>query len=160
MSENSEVTMPAPPSANQTTCSNCRSTMPSELRFCRNCGFRLADGMDYSGLQFTGTDDIVRTPAPAKKKRRMSGMSWIFVGLLVFFVCAAAFTALVSPVRQSMRMGVSRTAVVKSYIGVDGFKDTDHGVTFEAVNAPGGPADHACCRRDGQPVGAAWRRRR
>src|SRR5205823_2430262 len=45
------------------------------------------------------------------------------------------------------------------YIGVDGFKDTDHGVTFEAVNAPGGPADQAglvggdvILKFDGQPI--------
>jgi serine protease Do len=77
-----------------------------------------------------------------KKKRRMSGMSWLFVGLLVFFVCAAAFTALFAPVRRSVNVGIA-TPVVKSYIGVDGFDKTDHGVIFNAVSAPGGPADKA-----------------
>ena len=27
-----------------TTCGNCHSPMPRELRFCRNCGFRLGEG--------------------------------------------------------------------------------------------------------------------
>src|SRR2546427_9564618 len=27
-----------------TTCGNCHSPMPSELRFCRNCGYRLGEG--------------------------------------------------------------------------------------------------------------------
>jgi membrane-associated protease RseP (regulator of RpoE activity) len=141
MSEN-EVTMPLP-AANQTTCSNCRSTMPSDLRFCRNCGFRLANAMgDYTGPQVTSIDDVARASAVPKKKRRLSGMSWIFIGLLAFFVCAAAFTAIVSPIRQNIR-NAARTAVNKSYIGVDEFKDTDHGVILNCVSAPGGPADQA-----------------
>src|SRR5215212_9637289 len=143
MSENSEVTIHMPAGANQTICSNCRSTMPSDLRFCRNCGFRLADSMAYTETRLTNTGDAGRALVDApKKKRRLSGMSWIFIGLLAFFVCAAAFTAIVSPIRQNIRAG-ARTQVVKSYIGVDGFNDTDHGVIFEAVSAPGGPADQA-----------------
>jgi len=159
MSDNSEVTMAMPAGGNQTTCSNCHSTMPSDLRFCRNCGFRLANAMgDYTSPQFTSTDQVARAGVPAKKKRRLSGMSWVFIGLLVFFVCAAAFTALVSPIRNNVR-NVTRTAVVKSYIGVDGFQDTDRGVMFEAVTAPGGPADQAglvggdvILKFDGQPI--------
>ena len=143
MSENSEISMPAP-SAGQVICSNCHSTMPGELRFCRNCGFRLMEGIGaYTALQSTSTDDIARTgtSAPARRKRRMSGMSWIFIGLLVFFVCAAAFTALISPIKHGV--DVVRAPIVKSYIGVDGFANTDHGVIFKAVNTPGGPADQA-----------------
>ena len=45
-------------------------------------------------------------------------MSWIFVGLLVFFVCAAAFTALVSSDERSVEHRAAH-AVVKSYIGVE-----------------------------------------
>src|SRR5215217_2136879 len=146
MSENSEVTMPMSAGTNQTICSNCRSAMPSDLRFCRNCGFRLADSMGaYTSPQVTTvTDDITRAGVAPKKKRRLSGMSWIFIGLLFFFVCAAAFTALVSPRRNNKTIvGVGRASVVKSYIGVDGFNDSDQGVIFESVSAPGGPADQA-----------------
>lgn len=145
MSDNSEVTMAMPAGANQTTCSNCHSTMPSDLRFCRNCGFRLANAMGaYTSPQVTTvTDDIARAGAAPKKKRRLSGMSWIFIGLLVFFVCAAAFTALVTPMRNRNVAGVGRSPVVKSYIGVDEFQDSEHGVIFQAVTTPGGPADQA-----------------
>ena len=162
MSDNSEVTMAMPAGANQTTCSNCHSTMPSDLRFCRNCGFRLANAMGaYTSPQMTTvTDDMTRAgAAPLKKKRRLSGMSWIFIGLLIFFVCAAAFTALVSPMRNGRSVGIVRSPVVKSYIGVDGFQNTEQGVIFEAVSAPGGPADQAglvggdvILKFDGQPV--------
>jgi serine protease Do len=73
----------------------------------------------------------------------MSGMSWVFVALLVFFVGAAAFTAIVAPMRKSGNIGFVQTPVVKSYIGVDEFNNTDDGVIFESVKAPGGPADKA-----------------
>ena len=138
MTPNSDASMPM--TATQTICSNCRSTMPSDLRFCRNCGFRLADARGA----YTGTSEVATTTGglPAKKRRRMSGLSWLFVGLLVFFIGAAAFTALVSPVRQSVG-NVTRPAAVKSYLGIDEFKNTEQGVMVNSVSVPGGPADKA-----------------
>ena len=141
----------------ETVCSNCHSTMPAELRFCRNCGFRLTGSTGaYTGSPYAST--AVAESAAGKKKRRLSGMSWIFVGLLVFFVGAAAFTALIAPLRKTANI-VQRASVVKSYIGVDGFNNTDQGVMFEAVTTPGGPADQAglvggdvILSFDGQPV--------
>lgn len=141
MTQNSEVSMPMSGTANQTICSNCRSTMPSDLRFCRNCGFRLADSMGA----YTGTSEVATTSGalPAKKRRRMSGLAWLFVGLLVFFIGAAAFTALVSPVRQRVGVVSRGGPVVKSYIGIDEFQDTEQGVMLNCVSVPGGPADKA-----------------
>lgn len=140
----------------ETICSNCHSTMPAELRFCRNCGFRLTGSTGgYTGSQHTAVTD---SAALTKKKRRVSGMSWIFVGLLVFFVGAAAFTALVAPLRKTANI-VQRTPVVKSSIGADQFNNTDQGVIVEAIGTPGGPADQAglvggdvILKFDGQPV--------
>ena len=142
----------------ETVCSNCHSAMPAELRFCRNCGFRLTGNIEgYPGGQYPSTA-VADSGVATKKKRRISGMSWIFVGLLVFFVCAAAFTALITPLRKTTSI-VQRTSVVKSYIGVDGFDTTDKGVIFNAVTTPGGPADQAglvggdlILTFDGQPV--------
>lgn len=140
-------------------CSNCHSTMPAELRFCRNCGFRLTGNMGgYTGSQYTNAPLAESAAAPLRKKRRISGMSWIFVGLLVFFVGAAAFTALVTPLRRSTNI-VQRTAVVKSSIGADRFNNSDQGVIVEAVGTPRGPADQAglvggdvIVKFDGQPI--------
>jgi len=74
-------------------------------------------------------------------------MAWVFVALLVFFVGAAAFTAILSPARQRGRAGVGFVAppTVKSYFGVDGFDTADDnvGVTFDRVEAPNTPADKA-----------------
>jgi S1-C subfamily serine protease len=131
--------------ATEITCSNCHSRMPSDLRFCRNCGFRLPQSMaGYGDGAYAGSNELPTAvlPATPKKKRRFSGMSWIFVGLLVFFVAAAAFTAIVAP-KRSGNVGFVQTPVVKSYLGVDEFSNTDDGVIFESVSAPGGPADKA-----------------
>ena len=156
MTQNSEVSMPVPETANQTICSNCHSVMPSDLRFCRNCGFRLADAMGT----YTGSQHGELAGEPAKgKRRRMSGLTWLFIGLLVFFIGAAAFTAIVAPVRQSEHF--SSTPVVKSFIGIDKVDDMDNhqGVVVNAVTVPNGPADKAgllggdiILKIDGQPV--------
>ncbi|HKG46081.1 MAG TPA: PDZ domain-containing protein [Pyrinomonadaceae bacterium] len=143
----------------ETVCSNCHSTMPSELRFCRNCGFRLTGNMGgFTGRQYTNAPLAESAAAPLKKKRRLSGMSWIFVGLLVFFVGAAAFTALVAPLRKSTNI-VQRAPVIRSSIGADEFNNTDEGVMVEAIGTPGGPADQAglvggdiILKFDGQPI--------
>lgn len=145
MSENPEMPLSSDPA--MITCSNCQSPMPSELRFCRNCGFRL--GTSYGDARQIGSGNVASSSGSAplaavKKRRKMSGMSWVFVGLLIFFVGAAAFTAIINPIRHSGGgMGVIRTPVVKSFVGVDGWDTTDNGVTFGSVNAPGGPADKA-----------------
>lgn len=113
----------------------------------------------YTGDQYVapGEAPTAVLPGTQKKKRRMSGMSWIFIGLLVFFVCAAAFTALVAPMKK--RVEFAHAPVVKSYLGVNEFNKTDNGVIFECVNAPGGPADKAgmvggdvILSVDGQPI--------
>jgi S1-C subfamily serine protease len=143
MSQNPENALPIS-SGSTTTCSNCHSPMPSELRFCRNCGFRLGTGIGDAGQFGSGsmTGSASAPLAVPKKRRRMSGMAWIFVGLLVFFVGAAAFTAIISPSRHNIST-IIKAPVVKSYVGVDGFDTTENGVTFERIDAPGGPADKA-----------------
>lgn len=139
----SEFSMPVAAPANQTICSNCHSAMPSDLRFCRNCGFRLTTDLGgYTGTSYPAVMPGAAVEVVPKKKRRLSGMSWIFIGLLVFFVCAAAFTALVSPIRKGSDAGIA-IPVVKSYIGVDEFDNSDQGVIFNSVSTPGGPADKA-----------------
>lgn len=138
MSQNPE--MPLSSSGSTTVCSNCHSPMPSELRFCRNCGFRLGTTFGDAGQSFTGASESLAVP---KKRRRMNGMTWVFVGLLVFFVGAAAFTAIVSPLRHNMNGVIRSPIVVKSYVGIDGWDTTENGVTFDSIDAPNGPADKA-----------------
>ena len=136
MSQNTEMP-PAP--ASTIICSNCHSAMPSELRFCRNCGFRL--GLGYGDQNQQLAQSTSAPLAVPKKRRRRSGMTWVFIGLLIFFVGAAAFTAIVNPVRNQVTL--VKNPVIKAYVGVDGWDTTDKGVTFGSIDAPGGPADKA-----------------
>ena len=153
--------------------------MPKELRFCRNCGFRLGEGTaEYtetvrfqnvpagstpgnSALAYGAPGALAASPAgPVKKRRRrLSGMTWIFLGLLIFFVVAAAFTAIIRPIRQNIRTSIAEQAAPRSYAGVSSFDTTDGGVTFDSVEPPGSPADKAglvggdiITTVDGQPV--------
>ena len=164
-----------------TTCGNCRSPMPRELRFCRNCGFRLGEG----SAEYTETVRFQNAPpgtfpgnssanfphgfaggpmsvSPGghirKRRRRMSGMTWIFLCLLIFFITGGAFTAIIKPIRDNVRAQIAQSHT-RSYAGVDDFETTDGGVTFGEVWPAGSPADKAglvggdiITTVDGQPV--------
>lgn len=146
--------------------------MPRDLRFCRNCGFRLGEGpAEYtetvrfkngrpvnladnsaasSQQPFATTYGISGGPMipgagrqMAKRARKMSGMSWMFIGLLIFFIAAAAFTAVVTPIRRGIPPMSSAPPPPRAYVGVNEFEDGPGGVTFDNVEPPGGPADKA-----------------
>jgi len=173
MSQNPEMPLPVNATPNLTTCSNCHSAMPSELRFCRNCGFRLGDGVaEYTEtVRFGGQrgplapgSTSMPEPMPARKRRKMSGMAWVFLGLLIFFIGAAAFTAVISPIRHN-RVISTQIPKDRSYAGVqdwDTVNEADNGLkgaTFKAVSPPDGPADKAglvggdvITRFDGQTI--------
>ncbi len=172
MSQNQGIPINIETDPNVTTCSNCRAPMPLGLRFCRNCGFRLGEGSaEYtetarfqnggpailagnnaspSHQAYATTYGLSSGPmvagaggAVAKRKKKMSGMTWMFLGLLVFFLAAAAFTALVAPIRRGVPPGISVPAAPRAYVGVSSFEDGDGGVTFDSVEPPDGPADKA-----------------
>lgn len=90
---------------------------------------------------------VARGGAVGKGKRRMSGTTWMFIGLLIFFIAAAGLTAIVKQVRPRIAGGPTAPSIVasKSFVGVDDFEtaDGDIGVTFANVEPPGGPADKA-----------------
>ena len=154
------------------TCGNCRSPMPAGLRFCRNCGFRLGEGSaEYTetvrfqnpppgsrpgqGAANSGSYGFAGGPMSipqrggiGKRRRRISGTSWMFIGLLIFFISAAGLTTLVKQIRRLPRVprgGAATMSAPKSFAGVNDFEtaDGDIGVTFKYVKAPGSPADKA-----------------
>jgi PDZ domain/zinc-ribbon domain len=51
--------------ATATVCPNCRAEMPSEMRFCRQCGFRLGEGV----AEFTETVRFEKTPPSAAQPK-------------------------------------------------------------------------------------------
>jgi serine protease Do len=72
----------------------------------------------------------------------MTGMSWMFIGLLIFFIGAAGLTAIIKPIRQHI-VEIRQAIPSRSYAGVNSFDTTDGGVTFDNVEPPGSPADMA-----------------
>jgi len=172
MSQSPEMPFDSGTQADVTACANCHSPMPRGLRFCRNCGFRLGEGTaEYTetvrfqnghhavaaGIRPTGEQQPLVTsyglsgatiPQPAgpltRRRRKMSGVTWIFLGLLLFFLTAGVFTALRSPARRDFGgVGTVSVPAPRSFFGVSGFTDTEGGVTFESVEPPGSPADKA-----------------
>lgn len=149
------------------TCGNCRTAMPRELRFCRNCGFRLGEGTaEYTEtVRFpnaapggmpggasaafnqygAGSMAPIASGQMKKRKKRMSGMTWMFLGLLIFFVVAAGLTAVVKQGRRLPGVAQTQVTVPRSYFGIENFDTAENnaGVTFDKVEPPGGPADLA-----------------
>jgi len=155
-----------------THCATCGAVMPPDLRFCRNCGSRLGEDVaEYTEtVRFQGGPTATAAQqAPAtqygfgsgpqgpqafgpaggaqmqwahKKKRKFSGMTWLFIGLLIFFVGAGIFTSLVRPHRPA---GIATAArAPRAYVGVDEFDAAEGGgATFDNVEPPGSPADLA-----------------
>ena len=135
--------------------------MPQGMRFCRACGNRLGEGpaeytetvrfpnapaTGYPGTQFTPNYAAPlaqqTTGFSSKKKRRLSGMTWIFIIIGLLFVVGGVMTA----VRRSVSPRAPFTAPItttRSHFGVNGFETTTGGVTFENVEPPGSPADKA-----------------
>lgn len=93
-----------------------------------------------------------------KRRGRMSGMTWLFLGLLIFFITAGVFTAIIPPIRRNINVELAPVQA-RSYAGVHSFDTTDGGVTFDNVEPPGSPADKAglvggdiVTSFDGQPI--------
>ncbi len=169
MAQNQEIPIQPETNPNTTTCGNCHAPMPLGLRFCRNCGFRLGEGTaEYTETarfepqttagngaatsQYATTYGVTSAPMVAgaggkigKRARKMSGMTWMFIGLLIFFLSAAVFTAVVAPIRRSIGPEIAIPAPPRAYAGVNSFETAEGGggVTFEEVQPPNGPADKA-----------------
>jgi len=163
--------MNAETGSNSATCQNCHSSMPLGLRFCRNCGYRLGEGVaeytetvrfkkdtapgpaattampgNYSSVVNMGAGQVAPVSRGSLKcrKRRMSGITWIFLVMIMFFVVGAGASLFVPRFPRTIRIG--GTTVVpspRSYFGVNSFDTTDGGVTFDSIEAPGSPADKA-----------------
>ncbi len=67
-----------------------------------------------------------------KRGRRMSGMTWMFLGLLIFFIAAGVFTAVVKQIPRNLRggRGIVTQSAPRSYAGVTPFDTTDGGRHF------------------------------
>jgi membrane-associated protease RseP (regulator of RpoE activity) len=141
-------------------CAQCGAPMPKEMRFCRSCGNRLGEGpAEYTetvrlpnaqtGPGASATTPFYAAPMAQRgtsavyypRKRRVRGMTWLWIAIAIFFASGGALSSLNSKFRG--RPPASFAAASRSYAGVDEFRGTDGGVTFDVVEPPGGPADKA-----------------
>ena len=78
--------------------------------------------------------------AEFKPRRRISGLTWILIGIAALFILGGLITAL-----KKQHPPEPRRPVVSNRpaVGVNEFNDTDNGVSVNAVDPPGGPADKA-----------------
>ena len=162
-------------------CSQCGAPMPREMRFCRSCGNRLGEGLaEYTETvrfadapagargaapYFPGAPMAQRNPSAiyAPRKKRLRGMTWVWIMLGLFFAGGGGMSMLVKNASRGPRTGVFSTAPSnRAFFGVDGFKTTDGGVTFDDVEPPDSPADKAglvggdiITSFDGHPVSRA-----
>src|SRR3984893_8628644 len=94
----------------------CGAPMPIEMRFCRSCGNRLGEGpAEYTEtVRFpnaTAAADARRTSPfmpgfgapvvqqtgsglPYKRRRRLGGMTWVFIAIAFFFASGGALSML------------------------------------------------------------------
>jgi C-terminal processing protease CtpA/Prc len=147
-------------SAGEQVCTQCGSPMPREMRFCRTCGNRLGEGpAEYTetvrlpgatASRAPGTTPFypsVNAPliqqggAKAKSRRRLGGMTWLWIILAVFFVGGGLMSAVrKNVIRPATSITINRS---RSFVGVNDFESTDGGATFRSVEPPGSPADRA-----------------
>ncbi len=142
-------------------CAQCGAPMPKEMRFCRSCGNRLGEGpAEYTetvrlpnaqtGPGASATTPFYAAPMAQRgtsavyypRKRRMRGMTWVWIAIAIFFASGGGLSMLVKNVRNIPRT-VATATVSRSYAGVDQFRSADGGVTFNLVEPPGSPADIA-----------------
>lgn len=69
-------------------------------------------------------------------------MTWLWIALVVLFATGGVLSMFVKKAPNNQRLN-ALAAASRSYFGVDGFKATDGGLTFEVVEPAGGPADKA-----------------
>jgi S1-C subfamily serine protease len=77
-----------------------------------------------------------------RRRRRISGMTWMFIGLAVLFATGAGLSIFVKKAPNTRQANTPAEADA-SHFGVEVFEPVDGGLTFEVVEPAGGPADKA-----------------
>ena len=141
-------------------CTQCGAPMPKEMRFCRSCGNRLGEGpAEYTEtVRFPNAADRLqvgnsfdpkytapiagqtRAGLPYRRRRRFSGMTWVFIAMIAFFALGGGLSALKKGIRNPPHFTINLS---RTYFGVDDFKNANGGVSFNNVEPPGSPADKA-----------------
>lgn len=142
-------------------CAQCGAPMPLGMRFCRSCGNRLGEGP----AEYTETVRLGSAPSPGRmtspftpgmsapianrptgfmRKRRLgfTGMTWVWIGLGLFFASGGLMSAFVKNIPRASRPAIIASSH-RAMVGVNGWQNSNGGVTFDYTKPPGGPADKA-----------------
>lgn len=156
-----QQTFSGPDQSGAVACAQCGAPMPKEMRFCRSCGNRLGEGpAEYTetvrlpnaqtGPGASATTPFYAAPMAQRgtsavyypRKRRMRGMTWVWIAIAAFFASGGLLSGVVKNVRNIPRTVATATAS-RSYAGMDQLRSADGGVSFDYAKPPGGPADEA-----------------
>jgi S1-C subfamily serine protease len=83
------------------------------------------------------------TSAVGYPRRRVRGMTWVWIAIAAFFASGGILSGLVKNVRVNGGRRIVAAAPSRPWAGVDGFHDADGGASFDYAKPPGGPADQA-----------------
>jgi zinc-ribbon domain len=130
-------------------CSQCGAPMPSGMRFCRSCGNRLGEGpAEYTetvllphaqgtGPQYSNYSPAFTAPIQrptgneftVKRKRRLSGMTWVFIVIAFFFLFGGVMSLVKRGVNRGFQPRATSTVVRSTFFGVHDFDNAPGGVT-------------------------------
>lgn len=79
-------------------------------------------------------------PVPAKRRRRVGGMTWILIAIAILFALGGVMTALRKNAPLPAR---TVSSPPRSYLGINEFEDAEGGVAVRDVWPPDSPADKA-----------------
>jgi membrane-associated protease RseP (regulator of RpoE activity) len=155
--------------AETVTCPNCRAELAPGTRFCRQCGYRLGEGlaeyvetvrlnnlggigaMPAAGPMARAADATTQLNQPfpaappaerrgAFRRRRARGMRWLMLPLALVAATVGGVAFISDLTRDST--SVSAPAAPRSFFGGNEFERVEGGLMIEAVS-PGGPAEAA-----------------
>src|SRR5258707_9710077 len=134
-----------PDQSGTVVCTQCGAPMPKEMRFCRSCGNRLGEGpAEYTetvrlpnaqtGPGASATIPFYAPPMAHRgtsavcypRKRRMRGMTWVWIAIVAFFASGGLLGGVVKNVRNITRtVGIAKAR--RASTGADRFKSADRG---------------------------------
>lgn len=136
-------------------CPSCNAALVDGMRFCRQCGYRLGEGLaeyvaterfdrlpNFSGMPqgnqgltgASGPQTTVMTPplaqaAPMWKPKRRKKWAWMFVVLALFLVMIVGGRLAFRAIRDAAQQGVARLQPQpeqpRSFVGASEFSDTE-----------------------------------
>src|SRR2546422_1322234 len=134
MSQNAPLPLNAEAGGTFTACKNCHSPMPTGLRFCRNCGYRLGEGpaeytetIRFNGATAAGNVTTAMPPSNTsafgmgagpmattvagcslkRRKKRVGGKAWMVLLMIMVFVVGGGGSFFLCQISRRSKTGSS-----------------------------------------------------